>query len=336
MDKLITFDDVLIEPSFSTVSSRKEVNTVSCLNDEKTKLQLPIVAANMDTVCGPEMAETLISTGAMGCLHRFCTIEENVINFLKVKKHTNKAPWVSIGISDLEKQRLESLIDVGAEIVTIDVAHAAQMQVVNFYKYVKLKFPHVFLIVGNFGNKNSVEKFCNHLGYKPDAIKVGIGPGSGGTTRIKTGCGVPQISALISCNQTNIPMIADGGIRTSGDVAKALAAGARMVMLGGMIAGTKETPGNISIIEGKAYKIYRGSASKESYVDQGKDWSCAEGELFKTPYKGSVVEIIKDIDGGIRSALTYVGAVDLRQFREKAIFNLISNSSIKENYAHGK
>jgi IMP dehydrogenase len=354
MKKTITFDDVLIEPKFSSLNSRKDVDVSTIVSSEyNLSLNLPIVAANMDTVCGELMAATLISLGATGCLHRFWSIEDNVKALTNVIQKTEHgvSPWVSVGISDSEKERALALIEAGAKVVTIDVAHAAQMQVVNFYRWLKQKHPEICLVVGNFGTGQSIKDFCYHLGFKIDVVKVGIGPGSACTTRIKTGCGVPQLSAIMDCVTTDIPIIADGGMRTPGDISKALAAGARMVMLGGMLAGTDETPGevitrltlesteevpgDVKHLLTERKKIYRGSASKESYEDQGKNWSCAEGETFSVPYRGSVVDIIKDIEGGLRSAFTYVGAKNLKDFQSKAEFVKVSPSVVIENGAHG-
>ena len=221
-------------------------------------------------------------------------------------------------------------------------------------------------MVGNFASADSVKEFLERSNGSVDAIKVGVGPGSACTTRIKTGVGVPQLSAVMEIakllKNTKIQIVADGGMKTPGDIAKALGAGAHLVMLGGMLAGTLESPGEIGEIyidsnkvsvnslEGKledflsapnvkiASKKYRGSASQEAYDAQGKSGShrTAEGESFLVPYKGSVVNILADIEGGIRSAMTYVGARNLDEFRARCEFVRISHATAKENGAHGK
>lgn len=349
MQEMLTFDDVLIKPRFSDINSRKDVNLTSPLG-----YRLPIVSANMDTITEAEMACAMIKLGGQGCLHRFWSIESNCNAFLKVTEATGDVPWVSVGISDKERERAEALLSLGANTIVIDVAHAAQMQVVNFHKWLYPKGAgEISIIVGNFGNLRSVEDYCEHLSKKPDAIKVGIGPGSACTTRLKTGCGVPQLSAIMDCVSSRIPIIADGGMRNSGDIAKALAAGAKMVMLGGMLAGTDETPGEIikrdkfepvnppngllgTWTDEIIGKKYRGSASKEAYEEQGKDWDCAEGESFIVDYKGPVEKYIKSIEGGLRSAFTYVGAENMEEFHKRAEFVKVSSNSVKENGAHGQ
>lgn len=356
--EFITFDDVLIIPKFSYLKSRKEVD-ISPNSNGLPNMRVPIISANMDTITGPDMCITMAKAGGIGCLHRFWSIEDNIKAFKnslcsRTTTEPEIAPIVSIGLGSYEFERAEALIDAGATHICIDVAHGAQIEVAKQFNRLAEKYnaSDIHIIVGNFASGNSVRDFRSHTIRDPDAFKIGIGPGSSCITRIKTGCGYPQLSAIIDCVNTNpgINFIADGGMRTSGDIAKALAAGAVCVMLGGMLAGTLETPGeliqedrqlynsanfNSSI---KAYKKYRGSASKESYVAQGKvsDWRATEGESFLVEYKGSVKSILQDIEGGIRSAFTYVGAANLKEFHEKAEFIRVSNATIKENGAHGK
>lgn len=360
----LTFDDVLIKPRYSLLNSRKEVYLGTMVGS--LTLQLPILSANMDTVTGPEMAIALNNSllGGLGVLHRFSTVEENVrAYYLVVDKGADTG--VSIGISDNELIRAKALYRAGARLFILDVAHGAQEQVAQQYKRLMDIGPDITPIVGNFATHESVGDFIlgqssngkslgNGCGFKHiddfvGYIKVGIGPGSACTTRIKTGCGVPQLSAILDVKKLNVKVVADGGMKTPGDIAKAIAAGADLVMLGGMLAGTEETPGEISYITTKhgplgqpldAIKVkkYRGSASKESYEVQEKDTSyiTAEGEAFTVPYKGKVETVLRDIDGGLRSAFTYVGAKNIPHFQERAQFVRISNSTLKENGPHGK
>ena len=355
MSKL-TFDDVLITPQFSEINSRKAVDLYSrigCIEAE-----LPIISANMDTITNWKTSLAMHNNGALACLHRFHNHDTNMTEY------ENGAPQsiVSFGLGEQEKQRCKLLHAMGARSFCLDVAHGAQQSVMLQTKWFKKQYPECTLIVGNFASVESVKEFMIRLGdYKlrPDAIKIGVGPGSACTTRLKTGCGYPQFSAIkeISqyCRKGHIKTIADGGMKTPGDIAKALGAGASMVMLGGMLSGTDETPGEIiyrehhipgyvgggTYIEPDILKIpigkqYRGSASKESYKDQGKEWSTAEGESFMVDCKGPIKNVLNEIKGGLQSAFSYVGAENLEQFHKKVSFVQISNSTVSENGAHGK
>jgi len=365
----VTFDDILIKPKFSKLSSRKYVDLTTDLGKE-IKLSLPVISANMSTITGPKMAHAMSKAGGMGIFHRFMTIEENITAW-------TDGPFdcgVSIGVVDSEKERAEALIDAGANIICVDVAHGAQQSVVDQVKWLRSKYKdNIFIIVGNFATPQTIKAFGDAVGItdSPDIYKVGIGPGSVCTTRIKTGVGVPQLSAILSC-AAEFPIIADGGMKTPGDIAKALAGGAKAVMLGGMLAGTKEAPGEeiigeaqvISYEEAKKkakrdnikdfskvsisngyffsdgfyafninpeYKIYKGSAAN----GYGNGWKTSEGVEIKVPYKGPVEPILKDIEGGLRSSFTYTGASNLNEFQNNAELIIVSPSTRIENKAHG-
>lgn len=337
MNKYLTFDDVLILPNYSSIRSRKDVDLSSM------DLKLPIISANMDTITGVGMAVAMGKAGGAGALHRFWSIQDNVAAF----KKANVAPnvIVSIGVGDSEKERAEALVDAGANIVLVDVAHGAQISVVEQVAFLRETYgTNIEVIVGNFATAESIRHFClelNDAALFPDAFKVGIGPGSVCTTRIKTGVGVPQLYSLIDCVRSGMPIIADGGMKTPGDISKALAVGAKAAMLGGMLSGTIETPGEIIYPESNngpscPIKAYRGSASKESYSDQNKTaaWRASEGVTTTVPLRGSVTEVLQDIEGGLRSAFTYVGAANMEEFQEKAQLIEVSTSSQRENGAH--
>lgn len=372
-EQAVTFEDVLILPKFSKVGSRKNVDLATNMGNGLA-LSLPVISANMETITGPEMATTMWKNGGLGILHRFMSVENNIKAFNESKAVETA---VSIGIGDKEKERAEALITAGAWIVCIDVAHGAQIEVVEQVKWLRKNYrDNLYIIAGNFATPSSIEAFeleCFSSSNLPNIYKVGIGPGSACTTRIKTGVGVPQLSAILSCAK-QFPVLADGGMKTPGDIAKAIGAGAKAVMLGGMLAGTTETPGeNIyndpklvtknkfkSLIvdsgtrpgeylgdtihhwsgiytynssqAGKVFKIFKGSASG----NYGSGWKTSEGEEYKVPYKGSVVPILKDIEGGLRSALTYTNSKDLNEFRQNCEFILVSNSTRIENGPHGK
>lgn len=358
MNKALSFDDVLITPSFSFIESRKDVDTSQLFCG--LNLKLPIISSNMDTVTEYRMAKAMGDYGAIGALHRFCSIEDNMKMFTNSSPHH---PIVSIGIGNKELERAEALYSVGANIFLVDVAHGASDIVVKQVKQLRNLLHHsAKIIVGNFATAEGIKEFNYYYGGQVDAYKVGIGGGSACLTRVVTGCGLPTFASIMDCAQLGVDIIADGGIRNSGDVAKALAAGAKAVMLGGMLAGTSESPGEVysSINElanysylpsqpeikhyssdipyGKVFKKYRGSASQESYQVQGKvaQHRTAEGDSFLVDYVGNVENVLQNIEAGLRSSMTYVGANYLSEFREFAQFVEITNNGLKESKAHGK
>lgn len=319
----LTYDDVLIVPGFSEIDSRADVDISSF------GLNIPVISANMDTVTEYVMAKAMSVNGGVGALHRFASTNDNVIMFLKSPKET----YCSIGVGDKERERARALAHAGCYKFILDVAHGAQRQVVNQVKWLADTYD-VELIVGNFASPKSIEAFQKEIkGYNNiSAYKIGIGPGAACTTRIKTGVGYPQLSAVMDCSKV-APVIADGGIKTPGDVAKALAAGAQAVMVGKLLAATYEAPGPIYEDALNHKKLYRGSASQESYNAQGKnaDWITAEGASGILSITGSVKDVMADIAGGLRSALTYVGARSITEFREKVEFIQVSSNVVIEN-----
>lgn len=333
--KYITFDDVLIEPKFSVITSRKNVNISTTIGS--LKLEMPIMAANMDTIFSEDLAIALAKAGGCAVVHRFCSIDDNV-KICKRLQEDGGPVIASIGISEKEYQRAAALIESGVNYLCIDVAHGAQMSVVEHYNKLIQNFgSKVEIIVGNFATGESIQRFREFCLQEPMAFKIGIGGGSACLTRVQTGCGVPQLSAILDCAKINpnTNLISDGAHRNPGDIAKALGAGAKAVMLGFMFAGTKESPGEI--IDNK-FKKYRGSASLESYKIQGKEaaWRTFEGDSFLVPLKGPIENVVQNISGGLRSALTYVGASDLTEFREHATLIKVSSNSYNENSSHGK
>lgn len=368
MREYVSFDDVLIIPRFTTVKSRKDVSLKnSFIGIENT---LPIISSNMDSVTSDTMARAMKEHGAMAALHRFLPVADNVNMYLMSPKDT----IVSIGIGKNELERFEALYDAGARNILIDVAHGGSIDVVNQIKYVRELRPNGFkLIVGNFATKQVIEDTMYHCGGRLfDAAKVGIGGGSACLTRVVTGCGLPTLYSVMDCSYSSVPIIADGGCRNSGDICKALAAGASAVMLGGMLAGAEETPGTTTYVNHfgkhltksecfprkkmpdgsyvvdetynplddgfKILKSYRGSASEESYRVQGKvaDWRSPEGDSFLVPYSGPVVNTLRQIEGGLRSSMSYVNAHTLDEYRRNAQFARVTQSGYLESKAHGR
>jgi len=334
----LSFDDVLIVPTFSEVTSRKNVSTTTSIGN--LSLDLPIISANMDTVTGSEMANAMGEMGAGACLHRFSSIEENV----KQYKNSPEQTMVSIGVGDLEYERALALYNAGARNFVIDVAHGASENVVKQYVKIRNSFnDDVTIIVGNFATAESIKAFESRIKTKkPDAYKVGIGGGSLCTTRIVTGCGLPTLHSVMDCASGGYTIIADGGIRNSGDIVKALAAGASAVMVGGVLSGAHETPGELVALSdaygGGFYKKYRGSASLESYKVQNKEAKhrAPEGEATSVPYKGPVSSILQPLAAGIYSGMSYVGATNLTELRENANFVRVTDSGKKESQPHAK
>lgn len=335
MNLALSFDDVLIVPRFSSVSSRKDVSLSQDFLG--VKLDLPVISSNMDTVTNSTMANAMSDNGGISALHRFMSVEDNITEFKKCKKK----PIVSVGIGIKELDRAIALHDNGAEIILVDVAHGASMNMVRQIKDLRTILGSNFkLIVGNFADDRSIKDLWYHLGDKNlvESYKVGIGGGSACLTRVVTGCGLPTFGSVRLCASLGVSIIADGGCKNSGDITKALAAGASTVMLGNMLAGTEEGPGDVIFTDNGIYKKYRGSASTESYEVQGKvaKHRSYEGDSFLVPYKGSVSGVLQQIEGGLRSALSYVGATNLSEFRECAEFVEVTTNGMRESHSHGK
>lgn len=347
---LLQFNDVLIEPKFSLIRSRAEVS----LKQKFLGLELttPIISSNMDTVTEEKMASTIGLYGGVGALHRFNDIERNVDMYetaVSMMTNTNTQnqsetlnfPIVSVGVGLEEFKRAITLAEVGAKRFLIDVAHGASIQTVEMYDKLRNHLPdNSYIIVGNFATAESVKEFLKYAKSKrkPDAIKIGIGGGSACTTRVVTGCGSPTLASIIDCAKLGISVIADGGHKNSGDIAKALAAGATVVMLGNLLSATEETPAQSFIENGKVCKEYRGSASLRSYEAQKKTAKhrTPEGEHMVHELKGSVVQVLDELNAGLLSSLSYVGAFNLTDFRKNAKLVQVSTHGSNENKAHGK
>lgn len=357
MNQVLSFADVLLTPQFSSVRSRANVDTSVILAG--TDLKSPLISSNMDSVTNSSMAIAMAKEGGVGCLHRFWSIEDNVKAFKSVIQDSGHPVWVSVGVGDKEYERGTALVDSGANVLILDVAHGASIQVVEQTKRLLEYSTNIQLVVGNFATGKSIQDFLYHLGGpKIGTFKIGIGMGSACTTRMVTGCGLPSFDSLLSCRSANYDIIQDGGISSSGDLAKAIAAGAKAAMIGRLFAGCEESPAEEErqyISEehargwtpkrnelGTAYKIthkyYRGSASADSYKTQGKTafHRTPEGEAFLVPYRGPVKGVIEELSAGLRSAMSYVGAHNIEEFQSKAEFVQVSNNGHRESMAYGK
>lgn len=332
-----SFDDVLIVPTFSDIFSREQISTKTTMgNNKQVGFDVPVISANMDTITGPEMTTAMWEAGGYGALHRFCSIDENVAMFKK-----NRNCFVSFGTKNGELDRAMALFDAGADKFILDIAHGASVNAVvayNAFRKATNNNRNIHVMVGNFATANSIKKFVSFTDMKPDSFKVGIGGGSMCTTRIVTGVGVPTLGSILDCANLGFDLVADGGIRNSGDIAKCLAAGAKAVMIGSMLSGTDETPGAVELYNDVPHKIYRGSASKESYEDQGKvsTHRTPEGVSTYVRCKGSAKNVVQSIQAGIASCLSYINAKNLSEITSKAEFIEITAGAMRESHAHGK
>ncbi len=330
----LTFDDVLLVPAKSEIRSRKDPLLETRLTRTK-KIKIPIVSANMDTITEASMAIAMHELGGVGILHRFMNTESQADEVAKVKHAGCDIVAASVGVGEESKDRARALVKAGANLLTIDIAHGHSVQMIEMMKWLKDSFPGVELIAGNLAMPDAAYDLIQ---AGADSIKVGIGPGSMCTTRVITGCGVPQLTAVALCveiaREHNIPVIADGGLRASGDIFKALAAGAETVMVGSMLSGTLETPGDI--IHGR--KNYRGMASRkaqDSWRGGIPEGMAPEGESTTVAIKGHVKDVILELCGGIRSGMSYINAQTMIEVPEKARFIEMSANGIRESRAHG-
>lgn len=335
----LTFNDVLLAPQYSDISSRSEVSLTTYLTPKVT-LKFPVIAANMDTIVGVNMAIAMAKAGSVAFYPRFVPAD---VQAAEIKQILDSGCFVipSIGIKPGEINRAQSLIGLGIKVLLVDVAHAYQQTCLDFVKELKNKFPEVELIVGAAATYDTAKALYQ---AGADTVKVGVGSGSICTTRIMTGSGMPQITAILECahaaKEFNRPLLADGGMKNSGDVVKALAAGANTVSSGNLFAGTTETMGDVIEVNGKQSKAYNGSTSftekQRQIAKNPSDKSVGytqyvEGIERLVPLRGPVADIISQLDKGIRSGLTYSGARTIDELHQKAQFVQVTSSVIFEN-----
>lgn len=330
-DQAITFDDVLLIPSYNHHESRRVVETTNTDRLGKLTLDLPVISSNMDTITESSMANFMSSKGGIGALHRFMSIEENVAEFKKCHGQV----FVSVGCNDAELQRAEALRDAGATHFCVDVAHAHAKYVGKTLKSLRKLLADRCIMAGNVATYAGADYLAS---CGADIIKAGIGGGSVCSTRIKTGFGVPMLTCIQDCSRSDRSIVADGGIRTSGDIVKALSFGADFVMIGGMLAGTAQTPGEVLEKEdGSKVKRYRGMASREAqeaFLGQMHEWKTAEGVATEVSYNENAEGIIADIIGGLRSGLTYAGADTISELQRKLNYVLVTQAGRIESLPH--
>ena len=338
-----TFDDVSLVPQHSSVLP-SETETLSILSSN-LNLQIPLMSSAMDTVTESRMAIAISKLGGIGVIHRNLSIEKQVTEIKKVKKN-NYLVGAAIGVNPEDFERAEELFEIKTDLIVIDTAHGHTQRVLNMIKKIKKKLKNCTLCAGNIATGKAA-KFLADSGV--DIVKVGIGPGSICTTRLVAGIGVPQLSAVLEVKKAlknyRTKIISDGGIKFSGDLAKAIAAGADAIMIGSLFSGTIESPGKIIKHKGKLYKNFRGMGSVGAmaigsadryYQKKSKDVSkyVPEGVEGLVRFKGSVEKIIYNLIGGLKSSMGYLGAKTIRDLQKKGEFVKITKAGFYESMVH--
>jgi IMP dehydrogenase len=333
----LTYEDILIVPQYSDIMSRKEVSLKSWLDEDRgLSFELPVVASPMDTISEVHMALLMARMGGLAIVHRYNTVERQCEMAEQIFENipADKVGF-AIGITGDFLERAKKLVSLGARILCVDVAHGDHILMKNALgelRHAVGEAPHIMA-----GNVATLEGLDRIVSWGANSIRVGIGGGSICSTRIQTGHGVPNISSILDCARTsnNVAIIADGGIKNSGDIVKAIGVGADFGMVGSLLAGTDETPGKIFITpEGEKRKVYRGMASKDAQVDWRGKASSLEGISTSVIYKGTARDIIEQLDNGIRSGLSYTGSRSITEFRAKAQIIRQSAASMRESDTH--
>ncbi len=340
----LTFDDVTLAPKYSEILPSDADTSVSLT--KYLQLKIPILSSAMDTVTESRMAIAIAKAGGIGVIHRNLEIKKQLLEIRKVKKQ-KLIVGAAVGAAPNEFIRAKEIIKEGVDLIVVDTAHGHTKKVAEIIKYIKkIKTNKIALCAGNIATPEAA-KFLINLGV--DVIKVGIGPGSICTTRLVAGIGVPQLSAILavrnSLKNKNVKIISDGGIKYSGDLAKAFAAGADAVMIGSLFAGTDETPGKLIKKKGQLFKSFRGMGSVGAmnkgsadryFQKKQKDSSkyVPEGVEGFVKYKGDVGSIIFKLIGGLKSSMGYLGSKNIIKLRNKPQFVKITKAGFYESMVH--
>jgi len=347
----LTYDDVLLLPDASDVVP-SEVNTSTRLT-RGINLRIPVVSSAMDTVTESTMAIAMAHAGGIGIIHRNLPVEDQVKHVLAVKKaNTEYLVGAAVGVGDDGFHRALELIKVGVDVVVVDTAHGHHRAVLEAIERIKAAHPEIQIIGGNVATRAGAQALIN---AGADAVKVGVGPGSICTTRVVAGVGVPQVTAIMeahkACVKAEVPLIADGGLQYSGDIAKAIVAGADTVMLGSLLAGCDESPGELIEINGRKFKGYRGmgslgamqsrgeqkSYSKDRYMQDdvlSEDKLVPEGIEGKVAYRGPVAATVHQLVGGLRSGMGYAGAATIADLQKNGQLIQITSAGLQESHPH--
>lgn len=352
----LTFDDVLLLPQYSEITP--DMADVSTKLTNTFKMNVPFLSAAMDTVSEHKLVTALALAGGLGVIHKNMSIADQAKEVEMVKnyefdnekykrvlidKKGRLCVGAAIGVTADMMDRVHALMDAGVDVFVLDSAHGDSKNIINAIKNLRLEYPSMELIAGNVA---TYEGALDLMKAGASAVKVGMGPGSICTTRIIAGIGVPQLQAVMDCarasKEMNVPIIADGGIKYSGDVVKALAAGANTVMLGGLFATCEEAPGDIYESNGKKYRTYRGMGSIEAmakgstdrYFQTGHKKFVAEGVQGIVEVKTTVEELVFQLIGGLKAGMGYCGSKDIPTLQEKGTFIKITNNALLESHPH--
>lgn len=321
----LSFKDVTLVPRYSEINAENPPQLKTRIT-KKHLIDLPLLSASMDTITEIEMAKKMYSLGGIGPIHRYMDIEKQVgmIGALKVFNNTHhiKTPLMaSVGVLESEKLRAEKLIDAGVEIILLDIAHGDCLALYKVLDFLKAKFPKVEVIGGNVATAEGARRMIEH---GADGVKVGMGVGSLSMTRTFTGHGVEPLTAIALANSIaskyDIPIIADGGFKTTGDIIKALSAGASSVMLGSLLAGTDEAPGEFTDDNTKLYRGMSSLMTQESWIGDCRDSLIIEGESRMVQSRGPVERIIHEIANGVLTGMSFLGASKVEMMCEQALF----------------
>lgn len=328
----LSFDDVLLVPQYSDIESRTVLSTKNSLGD--IGLDLPIISSPMDTVTELDMLVAMEMNGGLGIIHRYNSIDDQskLVKQAKVVEVNNVG--AAIGVTGDYLERAQALVEAGANVLCVDVAHGHHSMMKTALTNLRKVFGNSVHIMA--GNVATGEGACALAEWGADSVRVGVGGGSICSTRLVSGHGVPTFQTVMDCVEAGcpIPIIADGGMKTSGDIVKALAAGADFVMLGSMLAGTDQAPGQVFDAGNKKYKVYRGMASSEAQVNWRGKTSTPEGISTTIPYKGDVNTILADLKGGIQSGMSYSGARTINDLQAKAKFVQQTTAGQAESFTH--
>ena len=339
----LTFDDVTLAPNYSEIlPSQTETKTVLSKN---LTLKIPLLSSAMDTVTESKMAIAIAKEGGIGVIHRNLNIKKQIFEIKKVKSQNLKV-GAAVGAGPKEILRAEAILKEKVDLIVVDTAHGHSMGVQEVVKRIKRLSNRTQLIAGNIA---TVEGAKALIDCGADAVKIGIGPGSICTTRVVAGVGVPQFSAIMEaseeCHKHGVPAVADGGIKYPGDIAKAIAAGADCVMIGSLLAGTDEAPGDVFLYQGRSYKSYRGMGSlgamargsADRYFQQEVSDALKlvpEGIEGQVPFKGAVSGIIHQMVGGLRAAMGYTGNATITEMQKNCKFLRSTESGRRESHVH--